>query len=158
GVATPYDLSFTDPTTLIQHPVKTEDLDPIIAGNAFFGSNFGNNRILTAANTDFAPFIGSVLLTQEFPCGSASANRDAACLEPGSQPAVPGTRTSGLYVVQWVGAGGNAAGGAFRVTPLKPTAGSVNNVDQWEHVTMAPLGPPVLQVSKTPDNGVFTQG
>jgi uncharacterized repeat protein (TIGR01451 family) len=81
-------------------------------------------------------------------------NADQPCPNP---QGFPGLRTSGLYIIRFVGAGGNASGGLFQVTPM-PYLGGVQNVDQWEHVTMAPLGDPRLKVTKTPDNATFNVG
>jgi uncharacterized repeat protein (TIGR01451 family) len=137
GVATPFTLAFTDGNGL-RHPIKTEDLDIIEAGADFFGVDYGDSRILTAPSANFAGFVGDILLTQEFPCGS-----------PGFPPGLPttpcvgtngSTSTPGLYVVQFVGSGGNAVGGVFNVTPLTFFASSFKPVRQWEHVTISPRG------------------
>ena len=137
GVATAYDLSFTVGGTTF--PVKPEDIDLIEPGGDFFGVNFGDSRILTALASNFASFTGDILVTQEFPCGSTSNAVTAGC---GTTP------TTGLYVVRYVGSGGNAAGGQFNTTLLTFSAGSpVTSVSQWEHVTIAPRGD--VQVTKS---------
>jgi uncharacterized repeat protein (TIGR01451 family) len=156
GVATAYDLSFTDASG-VHHPMKPEDLDLIDPGNSFFGVNYGNQRVLTASKADFTTFANKILLTQEYPCGSALAVPGGGLLS--SAPctgAAPGSHaTTGLYVLSFVGTGGNAAGGLISVTPLT-SDGGISNIDQWEHVTFAPLGNPHLKVVKTPDNGTFS--
>src|SRR6185436_7413987 len=68
GAASVFNLAFN--LGGVHHPVKAEDLD-IIDGDNFFGVNFGNARVLTASKADFAGSVGDILLTQEFPCGSA---------------------------------------------------------------------------------------
>ncbi len=50
--------------------VAVEDIDFISRGENFFGVNFGTSRILGASATDFAPYAGGILLTQEVHSGS----------------------------------------------------------------------------------------
>lgn len=50
--------------------VNIEDIDMINAGENFFGVNFGTGTLLGAEAAQFAPFVGDILLTQEF--GGAS--------------------------------------------------------------------------------------
>jgi uncharacterized repeat protein (TIGR01451 family) len=124
GVATPYDLSFT--LNSVNHPVKPEDLDLIEPGGDFFGVAFTDQEILTAPASNFSAFAGDILVTQEFPCGTNSGCGTS-------------TPTTGLYVVRFVGSGGNAAGGLVSIAPLNFSSGSpIQSVRQWEHVTFAP--------------------
>jgi hypothetical protein len=103
-------MGFTDGNGL-HHPVKPEDLDLIESESDFFGVNFGDSRILTAAAADFTSFVGDILVTQEFP-------------EAG---------TTGLYVVHWDTAT------TFHTTLLNFSLTSpVTSISQWEHVTFAP--------------------
>src|SRR6185295_15158593 len=116
----------------VHHPVKTEDLD-IIDGDRFFGVNFGNARVLTAPTTDFAGSVGDILLTQEFPCGSAHS----AVTHPCSGEGVG--RTTGLYAI-------HSDGTSLTITPFTFSGTSVTNVDTWEHVTFAPLELPAPSI------------
>lgn len=145
-------------TTILHHPMKPEDLDFIDPGDAFFGINFVPGRLLTAPASFFAPFAGDLLLTQEYPCGPHSAQTDVVPC-PGT---VSSTRTSGLYTIRFVGTGGNAVGGLFAVTPLKLTLDSAGQgsdfIDQWEHVTLSPVGNPRLTITKNPKDAIFHVG
>jgi len=55
--------------------VNVEDIDLIDAGENFFGVNFGTSKILAAPASDFASFVGDILLTQEFPTGGSGLYR-----------------------------------------------------------------------------------
>jgi hypothetical protein len=88
-----------------------EDIDMIVAGENFFGVNFGSNRILGAPAAEFAPYAGEILLTTEFPSGGGN---------------------TGLYRLFWNGA--SLVTDQFTVEP-----GSAIPA-QWEHVTFAPAG------------------
>jgi len=50
--------------------VAIEDIDMINANENFFGVNYGTSKLLGAEAAQFAPFVGDILLTQEF--GGAS--------------------------------------------------------------------------------------
>jgi hypothetical protein len=50
--------------------VNIEDIDMINANENFYGVNFGTSKLLGAEAAQFAPYVGDILLTQEF--GGAS--------------------------------------------------------------------------------------
>ena len=50
--------------------VNIEDIDLIPANENFFGVNFGTGTLLGAPASEFSPFAGDILLTQEFPSGT----------------------------------------------------------------------------------------
>jgi hypothetical protein len=50
--------------------VAIEDIDLINANENFFGVNFGTGKLLGAEASQFAPYVGGILLTQEFGAGS----------------------------------------------------------------------------------------
>lgn len=97
--------------------VNIEDIDMINANENFYGVNFGTARLLGVEASQFAPYVGDILLTQEFPSGG----------------------TSGLSRLYWNGT--NVVAENFTVA-----SGSAP-VSQWEHVTFSPAGiveiPPV---------------
>lgn len=98
--------------------VNIEDIDLIAANENFFGVNFGTSRLLGVAASQLVPYVGDILLTQEFPSGG-----------------------SGLYRLTW-----DALANQPVVQQFSVAAGSAA-VGQWEHVTFAPAGiveiPPV---------------
>ncbi len=99
------------PTASAVHP---EDVDIVRKNAAFFGVDYGDGMILTAASANFDSFCGDILLTQEFPSGIRSL------VAPG---------VSGLSILQWNGT-------AFVVTALPLDASSSPQaIRQWEHVT-----------------------
>lgn len=67
-------------SSFITPGVNIEDIDHITGTENFYGVNFGTNRLLGAPASDFAPYAGEILLTQE--------------THPG---------TSGLYHLFWNG-------------------------------------------------------
>ncbi|MFZ5835645.1 MAG: PEP-CTERM sorting domain-containing protein [Pseudomonadota bacterium] len=46
--------------------VNIEDIDMINANENFYGVNFGTSKLLGAEAAQFAPYVGDILLTQEF--------------------------------------------------------------------------------------------
>jgi hypothetical protein len=90
--------------------VNVEDIDLIVPNENFFGVNFGTSRILGAVASDFTPYVGDILLTQEFPAGGSS----------------------GLFVLNW--------DGTNLQTQQLTLSSSSAAVGQWEHVTFAPAG------------------
>jgi uncharacterized repeat protein (TIGR01451 family) len=145
GVATSYNLSYD--ANGVHHPVKPEDLDLIEPGGDFYGVNYAEKRVLTAPASAFANNVGDILLTQEYPCGSTAANGD--CAGNGS------VHRSGLYALRYVGSGGNAAGGKFRVEEFTFNGGETT-INQWEHVTLAPRGD--VKVTKTTTTPTINSG
>lgn len=91
-----------------------EDLD-VIDGN-FYGVNFGTSTILAAPATQFAGLEGQILATQEFPTGGNDAAK------------------YGLALLSW-----DAANSRPKFTRIDVSSDS-DRVDQWEHVTFAPIG------------------
>jgi hypothetical protein len=90
--------------------VNIEDIDLIPANENFFGVNFGTSRLLGAPASEFAPFAGDILLTQEFPSGGGT----------------------GLYRLYW--------NGSSLVTEQFTLKTGSEFPGQWEHVTFAPAG------------------
>jgi hypothetical protein len=88
-----------------------EDIDMIDANENFFGVNFGTSRILGAPASEFAPYVGDILLTEEFGAGGGN---------------------TGLRRLFWNGSALVAE--QFTVGPGSAVPG------QWEHVTFAPAG------------------
>ena len=89
--------------------VNIEDIDMIVNEN-FFGMQFAQDAIFGAAASEFAPFVGDILLTQESVAGG----------------------TSGLSRLFW--------DGTNLVTEQFGLAAGSDAVGQWEHVTFAPAG------------------
>ncbi len=89
--------------------VSIEDIDLIDANENFFGVNFGTAKILGAPASDFAAFVGDILLTQEFPTGGGT----------------------GLYRLFWNGSSLVAEQFALAAGSAIP--------GQWEHVSFGPL-------------------
>ena len=50
--------------------VNIEDIDLIVPNENFYGVNFGTGTLLGAAASQFLPYVGDILLTQEFHTGS----------------------------------------------------------------------------------------
>jgi hypothetical protein len=104
-------------SSFYQLTVNIEDIDLIPANENFFGVNFGTGRLLGAAASQFTPYVGDILLTQEF------------------------GGSSGLFRLTW-----DSVTGLPMTTPFLLAPGSAP-VGQWEHVTFAPAGiveiPPV---------------
>lgn len=90
--------------------VAIEDIELIMPKENYFGSNYGTQRLLGVAASEFTPMIGDILLTQE----------------------VVTAGTSGLFRLQWNGT-------ALEAQPIPVKAGSAP-IGQWEHVTFAPAG------------------
>lgn len=104
--------------------IRIEDLDIIDGGN-FFGVNYGTGKLVGAAASEFAAFVGDILVTQEFP-----------------------SQDTGLFVMSY-----DLVNQQFTTTSLTAAFGSTG-LGQWEHVTFARAGvqeiPPVgLPVSGT---------
>lgn len=97
--------------------VNIEDIDHITGTENFYGVNFGTSRLLGAPASDFAPYAGEILLTQEFQTGG----------------------TSGLYHLFWDGS-------TLQAPPIPATV-NTGAIGQWEHVTFSTAGiveiPPV---------------
>ena len=55
--------------------VAIEDIDMINANENFYGVNFGTSKLLGAEASQFAPYVGEILLTQEFPSGGSGLSR-----------------------------------------------------------------------------------
>ena len=147
GLATPYELAYD--FAGVHHPMKPEDLDLIEAGQAFFGVNYEQKLLLSFPSSELAPFVGQILFTQEHPCGTSLIGAPKNC-GPGGGLVAP---TTGLYTIAWNGS-------AFAITELtfSGAGGSVNEIRQWEHVTLSPLGNPHISITKNPKNATFNIG
>ena len=97
--------------------VNIEDIDHITGTENFYGVNFGTGRLLGAPASDFAPYAGEILLTQETFAGG----------------------TSGLFHLFWNGV-------ILQALPIPATV-TTGVIGQWEHVTFSSAGiveiPPV---------------
>jgi len=98
-------------TTFSTLGVNVEDIDFIDAGENFFGVNFGTSRILAAPASDFAAFVGDILLTQESP--------------------IPAGNGTGLYRLHWNGV--SLVADQFTLNAGSAVPG------QWEHVSFGPV-------------------
>ncbi|MGI0022827.1 MAG: hypothetical protein ACRD9Q_08210 [Nitrososphaeraceae archaeon] len=90
--------------------VNIEDIDHITGTENFYGVNYGTSNLLGSPASDFAPYAGEILLTEEFHSGS------------------------GLYHLFWDGSSLQAP--EIPVEPPLPSLG----VGQWEHVTFSSAG------------------
>lgn len=97
-------------SSFITPGVKIEDIDHITGTENFYGVNFGTSRLLGAPASDFVPYTGEILLTQEVHAGG----------------------TSGLYHLFWDGVSLQAL-----QIPATVTTGVIG---QWEHVTFSSAG------------------
>jgi hypothetical protein len=108
-----------DPNFAVNYPlaggaeVHAEDIDLIRKDSQFFGVAFADGKILTAQATDFDPFCGNILITQELPSGHF--------------PPVSAPGKSGLFILSF-----NAVNNNFETTEFE-SGGVV--IQQWEHVT-----------------------
>jgi RHS repeat-associated protein len=97
---------------------QIEDLKIIPANQNFFGVNYGSSTVLGVSAAQWTPFVGDILVTQEY----------------------HSSYTSGLLRLLW-------NGNNFEEVPLDIGPGSATNVNQWEGVNFAPAGvsevPPV---------------
>ncbi|MBM3726111.1 MAG: PEP-CTERM sorting domain-containing protein [Acidobacteria bacterium] len=62
-------------TSFINPGLAVEDIDLIEANANFFGVNYGTGRILGVEASQFVPYVGEILLTQENPTGSSALFR-----------------------------------------------------------------------------------
>jgi len=90
--------------------VNIEDIDHITGTENFYGVNFGTGRLLGAPASDFAPYAGEILLTQETFAGG----------------------TSGLFHLFWNGV-------ILQALPIPATV-TTGVIGQWEHVTFSSAG------------------
>jgi hypothetical protein len=88
-----------------------EDLDLIEANANFFGVNYSQGRLLGVDAAQWTPYVGDIVVTQEFPSVG-----------------------SGLYRLYYDPAGA----GSLKVESF--SNGSPFAITQWEHVTFAPAG------------------
>jgi hypothetical protein len=105
-----YIFDATGASSFITPGVNIEDIDHITGTENFYGVNFGTSRLLGAPASDFAPYAGEILLTQETHAGG----------------------TSGLYHLFWNGLSLQAL-----QIPATVTTGVIG---QWEHVTFSSAG------------------
>lgn len=79
--------------------VNIEDIDIIRPGENFFGINFGTNRVLGVPAASFDPYVGDLLLTQEFASGTGLFRLvwDGSALVVNELTLAPGSEVPGQW-------------------------------------------------------------
>ena len=94
--------------------VPLEDIDVVEANSNFVGTSFQSNTLVGVRSDQWAPYVGDIILTREFPLAG----------------------TSGLYRLFWNGA--SLVLSTITMAPGSPAVG------QWEHVTFTTYSPVTL--------------